>query len=189
MVGSRTIKTLSALLAAMTVGAIILLILEPPPIKPGAPSLIAQGPTQERNAPVVTDTSVPLQPIWRNIIIHTSAERGVAERCHFIVGANADSIRGTDCWKRQVEGTHTFVPGWDYNADGIGICVEGDFSRQPPTRAQFEALMWLVRSLQRKFGIMPQSVYLYSQLDFQAHSPGDAFPTNAFTESLIRPAK
>jgi len=195
MVGSRTIRVLTALVAAMTVGAfaLIWMLENGEPVRIGDKELAAlRAPSGGGVSPAVFQTDVPRQPLkWQNIIIHTTgAERNIAGRCHFVIasgGGDADDcIRTGALWKRQAEGNHIYVPGFDYNANSIGVCVVGDFSQHGPSRVQFEALVSLVNSLQRAFGIPRDRVYLHSDLVRTSRSPGQAFPTERFNRRLIR---
>jgi len=177
---------LAALVVAMTIGAAALLVLDTDPIRPAAAHLAALADRGGGAAAIVNQTDVPIQPLkWRNIIIHSSASGvAIAQRCHFVIEADGQQlIRATDLWKQQADGKHTFVR--EYNADSIGICVRGDFSRTAPTREQFEALVSLTRSLQQRLDIYPNQVYLHSELDSRSHSPGAAFPIQALNARLL----
>lgn len=191
MAGSRTVRTLTALLVAMTLGAFVLMLLETAPLRPSASYLAAVAPSPGSDE-AIFETDVPLQPLkWRNIVVHSSASAhsGLAERTHFVIGPGADAaspvIRATPLWKRQAEGHHVYVPWRDFNADSVGICLVGDFSRRGPTEAQLRVLIRLVQALQRTFRIAADRVYLHSDLDPGSGSPGRAFPGEAFTERLL----
>jgi hypothetical protein len=190
MPGSRTIKTLVALLMAMTIGAVALTLMQ---VAPPIDMLAAVATGEGGPAKVVHQTSVPIQPLqWRNIIIHASSEgRDIANRCHFIVNAEAGGEGGfvatTDLWRGQAEGQHAFVAGYDYNSDSIGVCLNGDFSRNPPSREQYFALVSLVQYLQEYCNIKPANVYFYGQL-VRIDSPGKAFP-NDFASRLVNPSR
>jgi len=193
MVGSRTIKVLVALVAAMTVGAFLLvLMLETGgPVLPRERDLAALRAGPEGLAPSVLDADVPHQPLkWRHIILHSAASRpDIAARCHFVItdsGRNIEQcIRPTELWRRQMEGNHAFVPGYDYNATSLGICLEGDFSRQGPSARQFEAAVALTQALQQTFNIPRDRVFLYRDLTPRSASPGAAFPEGRFNGRLL----
>jgi len=190
MVGSRTIKALTALLFSMTVGACALMLLEVAPASPDAQQLTALAAPAEGVAAVIHDTSVPLQPIkWRHVIVHSANAEDVdfQQQCHFIISADGKA-RVTKLWKRQVCGNHVYVPGRDFNGDSIGVCIEGNFARHDPTisQKQFNALLELTRSLQRAFLITADRVYLTSDLVPNSYSPGEAFPTGEFNAALLR---
>lgn len=180
MAGSRTIKTLTVLLAAMTVGAFSLMVLETAPIPPASANLAAlKGGSVTLGA--VEQTTVPLQTmIWRNIIVHTSGleRRDIARDCHFVI--EGGEIKATDRWKRQTSGNHIYVPGFDYDANSIGVCVIGDFSSRAPGNDQLQALATLVRALQQRLRITNDRVYTYRELVPSSASPGDAFPADFF---------
>ncbi len=185
MVQSRTVRVLAALLIAMALGAFALMVLETNPIGSQSNLAVLSKPGEAHNYSVVFETDVPLQPIkWRNIIVHASVAGGVADRCHFVIrpgagGGDAVAI-GTQLWKRQAESYHVTVPGRDWNADSVGICLMGDFSRRAPSSGQYSALVQLVQTLQSYFSISTDRVYLYRDLDSRTDSPGTAFPADDF---------
>jgi len=188
MPGSRTIKTLTALVVSLTIGAFALMMLETAPVEAPAQHLAAVEAGNTEAGKVVRRTAVPLQPIkWRNIILHGSAaERGdILDRVHFLV-ADDGAIQPTLLWQRQQSGHHAYVAGRDFNADSIGICLIGDYSRRGPERRQFEAVADLTTTLQRMFRIPADRVYLQSDLERGRPSPGPAFPAARFNEMLLR---
>jgi len=196
MHGSRTVKTLMTLFVAMTLGAAILMMLETAPILPPAqnPELAAAPGVAAGAGKVIYESEVPIQPLkWRNIIIHSTAgERpGIENQCHFIIEplARGQNVRATALWKRQMSGHQIYVPWRDFNADSIGICLVGDFSRRPPAVRQFKTLVELVRALQRKIQhIPPDHVYLYRDLA-GGSSPGEAFAAGRFNSRLLKPSR
>lgn len=188
MFGSRTVKTLTALLVSMTLGAAALILLETAPVEPTAQHLAAVSAPAGNCGRVVCDTEVPIQAIkWRTIIIHGSAAEGpgLPQQCHFLIGSDG-RIAATALWRRQMSGEHVYVPGRDLNAVSIGVCIMGDFSQQAPSAAQLASLADLTRSLQRTLEIPADRVYLHSDLDASSSSPGAAFPTRAFDHNLYR---
>jgi len=187
MLGSRTIKTLTALLLSMTVGAFALMLLETAPVRPSAQQLAAVSLPENQAGQLVRQTAVPIQPIkWRNIVIHGSQAEGqdIAERCHFVVHPDG-KLLATGLWERQQSGHHVFVPGRDFNADSIGICLQGEFSTSAPEATQVTALVELARTLQKALTIPTERVYLYSDLDSLSRSPGAAFPAESFDRRLL----
>ena len=195
MAGSRTIKVLTALLITMTLGALVLMALETSPIRgERSPAVLVGLATSDEigSDRVIFATDVPVQPVkWRNVVLHaTGGERmGVAERCHFVIASVEGRISSTPLWKRQMQGHHVPVPGRDWNADSIGVCLAGDFSRTPPTEAQMHSLLSLVRRLQEHFRIAPDRVYLYRDIVSRSASPGQAFPEEQFTDALVPAAR
>ncbi len=191
VLGARTIKTLTALLVSMTLGAFALMVLETAPVQPEAQHLAAVGPPAGGAGQIIRQTLVPIQPIkWRNIVVHSSAAEApdIASRCHFVVTPEGQ-ITPTSLWQRQLSGHHVYVPGRDFNADSIGICLIGDFSRNKPPRKQLAALIDLTRAFQPTFRIPADRVYLHSDLDAYSRSPGAAFPSKSFDRALYRPKR
>lgn len=187
MIDARTTKVLGALLVSMTAGALLLMALESEPPRPDRDELaIATGANLDRQDWTITHP-------WKRIVIHASrgGRDSLPGRCHFVIDAaplqpNTGIIRPTDLWQRQVPGHHVYVPGHDFNADSVGICLMGDFSRQSPPDVQFHALVALVRKLQRTCHIPADSVYLHSELNPDKPSPGPAFPVGSFNDRLLQ---
>ena len=187
MISVRTTKVLGALLGAMTVGALVLMVMESAPPRPN------RGDLASAHQKVLPQRWVITHP-WRRIVVHSSTggEDTLPRRCHFVVEADPNSkeqwIRPTELWEKQTPGYHVYVPGHDFNADSIGICIMGDFSSRSPERDQFEAVITLVRELQKQCRIGADSVYLQSELNPEKQLPGKAFPVGLFNAQLYRPA-
>ncbi|MHC4985050.1 MAG: peptidoglycan recognition protein family protein [Planctomycetota bacterium] len=192
MASERTVRTLTALLAAMTAGAFALMLMETDTVRPTAEPLAAFG-TADGQIPdeVTHPRAIPLQQAkWRNIIIHATGAEGedIAERCHFVIAPGPDGqpvVHVTDLWHNQLAGHHVYTSDRDFNADSIGICLLGDYQHQPPTQAMMDELVSLTRAVQRTCGIGRQYVYLYRDLDSRSPSPGLAFPIGSFSRRLL----
>jgi len=185
MAGSRTIRILVALVIAMTIGALALKLLETSPAPLTASDLMALNPQTDYK------TYVPVKlDQWRNIVIHSTGAEGadIVDRVHFVVDADGEGliVHPTELWRQQVPGQHVAAPGRGYNATSIGICLRGNFSHQPPSRAQMDALVNLVCTLQQMCRISVQNVYMYSDLSTGPTSPGKEFPRRQFDELLLR---
>ncbi|MFW6154318.1 MAG: N-acetylmuramoyl-L-alanine amidase [Planctomycetota bacterium] len=191
---SRTIKTLAALLAALTVGTFVLLALETRPAQPGR--LIPLTVLRHHNDAILSEVAsaaVPIAPDrWRNVVIHDSIcdmEMDPTADCHFVIYGPASgeldgTVRATPRWHQQKRGNHVAVPGHDYDAVSVGICLEGDLMADPPSTEQIEALTALTRALQRRLSIAPERVYLHSDLS-AVPCPGRRFPLRAFRDNLL----
>ncbi len=187
---SRTIKSLTMLVVAMTVGTLALMLLETAPIRPtDDTSLAAVSADSRRTHRPVFTTQVPVRPNeWRNVVIHATGHQGdgIAERTHFVISADGEVCNATDLWQQQVAGSHVFAPGRDWNNDSIGITLEGDFMFEPPSEKQFEILLSLVRTLQQACDIPADRVYLHGELVPRSRSPGEAFPAEQFNRRLLQ---
>jgi hypothetical protein len=188
-------KTLVALVAAMTVGSIALILMETAPIRPPVADLSAVARPSDDFAQTVWRTAETVKVAkWRHLIVHTSAEPLDAEfNCHFVVERTARPdgglLRATTLWNRQVNGNHVFTGGYNWNTDSIAILLVGDFSRTAPSAEQMAALLKLVQSLQQTCGITADRVYLARDIDPRSNSPGAAFPAQEFNDSLLRPRR
>ena len=183
---TRTTRVLGALLVSMTFGALLLMLMESDPPRPGQSNRASiVGSVLSRHASVSRK--------WRRIIVHSAADRNsnLPRRCHFVIDSEASpagmGIRSTNLWQQQIPGYHAFVAAErDYNSDSIGICLIGDFSKRQLPQGQFDALVSLVRELQQTCKIDGDSVYLYSQLDAQSRLPGRNFPVADFDAALLQ---
>ena len=115
---------------------------------------------------------------WKFIVIHHSATDGgnaaafdKAHRgrgwdelgYHFVItngqGATDGTVEVGSRWAKQKHGAHTGgTPDNEYNELGIGICLVGDFSTSPPSKAQLAALARLSAWLQWRFRIPAENV-------------------------------
>jgi hypothetical protein len=186
---SRTIKTLTALFVAMTLGTLVLMVLDTEPISPMAQPLMVVSPPPAGAAKSVYETRRPLQRAkWRYIVVHASPHRAhpPAAACHFLVGADVGGngkVVATEHWLRQREGGHI---GGYWRRNSIGVCLIGDFSRRPPAKGQFRSLVELVNALQGICNVPADRVYLHRDLDARSGSPGAAFPVERFSGRLLQ---
>jgi len=182
---SRTTKTITALVIAMTVGTFLLIALETEPIMPPSPALTAEG--EGPVATAVADTAVPLDTErWRHIVLHSPAEgEDIAQRCHFVV--RGSQVTASDAWRSQQPRRHVrqLVRGHDYSSDSIGICVMTDFFRAGPSEAEFEAAVRLVTTLQQACGIDRARVLLPRDLNGSLPAANRFFARH-LTERLLR---
>ncbi len=181
---SRMIRTLAALVAAMTVGTLVLMVMQTDPIIPTPTSAVLVQPAEQfRRVSIGADTALRN---WRNIVVHSSAnERSpVARGSHFTIAPNGD-IRRSSLWMGQNLGAHVARPRLSWNRDSIGICLIGDFSAAAPTAAQYKAVIALARNLQKTLGIPAGNVYLSGQIGQGGTSPGRAFPVKRWTNALL----
>jgi len=171
------------------------MLMEKAPIRPPVTHLAAIDPSVGSLSDLVAQTNIPLKRgKWRNILIHTSLEGlDPDSECHFIVsrqaGADGLNVRATPLWAAQQEGNHGFLPVHDYNADSIGVFMAGEFDSLGPSQQQFQALLELVRALQKACGITADRVYLYRHIDPRSGSPGPAFPAEEFKDGLLGPSR
>ena len=189
MAASRPVKTLTALFAAMTLGAFVLMLLETAPVRPTAHLAVLAHPPAGA-AVAVRDAAVRIETSrWRYAVVHAAPAGGrpPAGQCHFLVGPDGQGgwrVTATDFWRTQQPGGH--ISGYWRDAS-IGICLIGDFSTRPPAHGQFEALVDLVNTLQETCGISGDRVYLHRDLLAGSFSPGVAFPVRRFSARLLRP--
>ncbi len=138
---------------------------------------------------------------WRYIVIHHTAtpsatieaiERNHVGRgfegvgYHFVInngrapGTADGEIIPTDRWIEQRAGAHAKVSRHpEFNLEGIGICLVGNFEQKPPTAAQMASLEMLVLALCDRYGIGLDSVVGHGELK-NTKCPGRLFPLEAF---------
>ncbi len=144
---------------------------------------------------------------WKNIVIHHSGtkvgsgtgmdryhreerhmENGLAY--HFVIGNGRGMGDGEIYvgrrWTAQLDGGHLAIPA--LNANSLGICLVGDFSKVPPTARQLDALEALCRALMRKARVTRENVTTH-RLIHPRHTqcPGKRFPAAEFKKRLARP--
>jgi len=183
---------------------------EPLPIVPPALPVAPELETEDAGiAPVKKDD--PWKPEtaardWKYIVLHhTASEQGDVESIHeshlrnkdksgrpwlgigyhFVVGNGRGmpdgSIEPTFRWKQQLQGAHAGVA--EYNQQGIGIVLVGNFQNAPPTGAQLTSLKRLVRGLSREFEI--GSDHVIGHADVKAtECPGTNFPLAEVRDSV-----
>lgn len=135
---------------------------------------------------------------WKHIVLHhTATDRGSVESIHevhrqrkdaagnawlgigyhFVVG-NGDGMRDglvepTFRWRGQLHGAH--AGNREYNEQGIGIVLVGNFEKQAPSPAQRRSLEALIASLSSEFDIPAKNVVPHRDLKATA-CPGKYFP-------------
>ncbi len=189
---SRTITVLSLLVGAMTVGTFALLALETQPARPGgAVALSARNAATSVGLDGLFErTEIPLRQAddddaWRRIVIHDghcSELDAKASQCHFVIvsgGPDDGMVCSTERWLNQEDGTHIRALGRSYSATSIGICLARGTSNAGPSAKQIDCLVALVRSLQERFGIRNERVYLHGELT-DLPCPAGGFPVQAF---------
>jgi N-acetylmuramoyl-L-alanine amidase len=144
---------------------------------------------------------------WKYIIVHNSGTRQGNARIfdyyhryvrrmpnglayHFVIGNGTSSGNGQveigNRWVRQLNGGHVHS---DYlNYISIGICLVGDFNRDLPTKAEYEALDELIRYLRRRVGKVDgrySTVRGHKEINPRpTDCPGNRFPLNWLHKSF-----
>jgi N-acetylmuramoyl-L-alanine amidase len=138
---------------------------------------------------------------WKYIVVHNSGTRQGNARIfdyyhrhvrrmpnglayHFVIGNGTSSGDGQieigNRWVLQLAGGHVHSDYLNYIA--LGICLVGDFNRDLPTRAQYEALDELIRYLRQRVGKVDgrYSIVLgHKEINPRpTDCPGNRFPLN-----------
>lgn len=97
---------------------------------------------------------------------------------HYVIRSDGSiqTGRGID-----YQGAHTY----NYNGDGIGICLSGNFMCSPPTELQLQSLVDLVRYIK---GVYKKELLLQRHKDLNPTAcPGDMFPMDRVLQMLSEP--
>lgn len=159
-----------------------------------------------RKEPVRLLPYLPESRQWRYIVIHHSAteignakifDKGHRKRgfwnglgYHFVIdngtsGTREGQIETGERWYRQLKGAHCNT--MNMNEVGIGICLVGNFDKDPVDRQQLQATAWLVRSLQWRYGIPASRVLRHRDVKRKGtHCPGNLFPWKAFQQIIAK---
>ena len=161
MAGSRTIKTLTALLAAMTIGAFALMLMQSDLPVPDNPAFITAPSSDVQE--LIVNRPYHVSEAWRNVILHSSYGEvdDINQRCHFIIDSSGN-ITATPRWIRQEAGDQ--VGGGDWNASSIGVVLASD-GRRKITQNQNDALARLIQGLQNRFNIPRGRVYRHGDIN------------------------
>lgn len=74
---------------------------------------------------------------------------------HWIIERDGEVVQARKAYEM---GAHTRVLGQNYNRDGIGICMAGNFTTQAPSSAQLDSLHKLCESLVDRFDLADESI-------------------------------
>jgi hypothetical protein len=115
---------------------------------------------------------------------------------HFVInnglapGTADGQIAPTPRWIDQQDGPRTRSAGpSEFNAEGIDICLIGDFDRDLPTARQMASLEILVNLLRDRYNIPLEMIVSHSQLRSATHCPGVLFPMEDFVMNLCQAAR
>ena len=96
---------------------------------------------------------------------------------HFVIGNGSGmqdgKIEATFRWKQQIHGAHSGSAV--HNANGVGICLIGNFQNQQPTTKQLKAVTKLVTQLSNRYQIPARLVIGHNTVKPTA-CPGKHFP-------------
>jgi len=140
---------------------------------------------------------------WQYIIIHHSAtDEGSALEFnkahntrgfqgigyHFVIdngskGKADGMIETSPRWTKQQDGAHCIAPGMNHR--GIGICLVGNFSKDPITEKQMASLIYLVNTLRDYYKIPAKRIMGHCQVyGAKTECPGTRFPWSRFFQKL-----
>jgi hypothetical protein len=135
---------------------------------------------------------------WQYIVLHHSGEEGGGyasidryhregrgwDECgyHFVIGNGSETGDGEievgGRWLQQKHGAHTKPPGHpEYNEDGLGICLVGNFDESQPTARQIEACRRLLAYLQARCDVPAAGIITHGDAEgAKTNCPGRHFP-------------
>lgn len=188
---NRRVVAFGAVAGALTLTAVLLLIVRPAPLATEGRRLMAVDTPDQVNA--LFDTEIPVSASrWRYIYVHHSGPEsntgtGDAMTDHFVIGNGEDGDDGEvhigSRWNLQQPAGKT--RGLDrVDPDCISICLTGDLDRSVPTPKQMEQLERVVRAIQYRLQIGAERVLLVDVAGLPAGC-GRYFPRAAFRSSLM----
>lgn len=203
----RMVRVWGLLAASMTVGALACwsamraaLPEGPPPLPP-----VSGLPEDGELADLVWPAEMAEPQPWNFIVVHHSATpKATVEAIrryhvgigfegvgyHFVInngqapGTADGEVTPTRRWLEQRRGAHARIAGHpEYNGAGIGICLVGNFEKEPPTAKQMVALERLVLTLAQRYDIPLHSIVGHGELK-NTKCPGRLFPMESFLMDL-----
>lgn len=104
---------------------------------------------------------------------------------HFLIGNGTGmsdgQIQPTFRWKQQIHGAHS--GSVVHNANGIGVCLIGNFENHAPTIKQMKAITTLVKALTQQYKIPARLVIGHNTVKPTA-CPGKNFPLQEVRNSV-----
>lgn len=108
---------------------------------------------------------------------------------HFVIGNGNGmpdgQIESTFRWRQQLHGAHSGSAV--HNANGIGICLIGNFEEKPPTAEQLKSITQLVDSLTSRYRIPARLVIGHKTVKPTA-CPGRHFPLQDVVQKALTEA-
>lgn len=108
---------------------------------------------------------------------------------HFVIGNGNGmpdgQIESTFRWKQQLHGAHSGSAV--HNANGIGICLIGNFEENAPTAEQLKSITQLVESLASRYSIPARLVIGHKTVKPTA-CPGRHFPLQDVVQKAVTEA-
>lgn len=186
----RKLVVFSALAGSLTVTALFLQLLSPPPVRAQVHSTVLMGDPIERISARIEENAVRS---WKYIYIHQSKTNYIETKSsaddvtdHFVIGNGAGAGDGDLLLSYRWRGQKPAAPpqgASSMDQDCISIALVGDFDRAKPTQAQMRRLNELIQSLRTKYGI-PTSRVLVSPDESSAAGIGKYFPAAEFSRQL-----
>ncbi len=189
MASPRTIRTLGALVVAMTAGTFSLMLLETDPVGSSVNDFATIVAPAQDHFQALSQTRVPVQPEkWRSIVLEsTDSSETLPPSAHLIVRIETDGdgvrfarVEATDLWISQQESVSRNRP-----AGSIVVCMVGDFRRANPSVDVFQTVVGLTQRLQRIAEVAADRVYLPGDYDARGPQFTPAFSA-AYHNNLLR---
>lgn len=107
---------------------------------------------------------------------------------HFVIGNGSGmsdgQIEETFRWRGQIHGAHSGSA--IHNANGIGICLIGNFQEDAPSQRQLESVTRLVRQLADRYQIRKNLIIGHKSVKPTA-CPGALFPLQDLVQNALKP--
>lgn len=180
---------------------------------PGLPTLVAQSKMQDAANSTERSETFGWRPSvtenkWIYVVVHHSATAdGSVESIdaehrrrkdssgnpwlgigyHFVIGNGSGMADGkvqpTFRWNKQIHGAHS--GSMVHNANGIGVCLIGNFQTHAPTDKQLKAVTQLVGDLSQRYKIPARLVIGHNTVKPTA-CPGKNFPLQDVVRNSVQ---
>jgi hypothetical protein len=183
---SRGVLVFSTLVGILSLTSVVLLLLAPAPLVPGAAESLFAVDSPDAVANLFrTQKSLAN---WNYIFIHHSGNSaGKMNGDHFTIGNGSELEDGelqiSQRWMEQSPATPAGVKSLATNC--ISICVTGDFDESKPTQVQLRRLEELTSALQSKFHITSDHI-LFVQGKRTPAGIGRNFPIEEFRQQIAQ---
>ena len=167
----RKLVVFGSLAGSLTLTALFLQVLSPPPVRPIAHNTVLMSDPIERiSSRLDTQHARP----WKSIFIHhsytqyadpqslTSGELGD----HFVIGNGMGAGDGDMLVSQHWQSQRPPLPprgARSIDPDCISVCLVGNFDESAPTAAQMQRLTELVTRLSSVYGVPPSRVFAADQ--------------------------
>jgi N-acetyl-anhydromuramyl-L-alanine amidase AmpD len=108
---------------------------------------------------------------------------------HFVItngdGGTDGNVEVGSRWLKQKHGAHAKSVTGEYNEQGIGICLVGNFEAAEPTPAQWASLVKLTAFLTRRYDIPNERIIGHQDVNAKTQCPGKGLDLRRLREDAL----